>query len=112
LSNQNKQTFSLPGRNVPPPPAAAPPSDLPALAAAKLEAFPLPWVVGPHSDIWVAADVEQFDPETETSVEKVRGPNGTFWRSTCAKPRLVMEDPADNGIAELIVHAVNKLKGA
>lgn len=113
MSNHSKPQFTLPGK-VPPAPLPPPPSaplldSIPGKFAAMIEQFPLPWVVGPHGDIWVAADVETFDPEKIASVEKIPGPDGTFWRSTCARPRLVMENPADAGIAALMVFAVNKL---
>jgi hypothetical protein len=91
-----------------PPPVVVPaglPAGLPADVAALIEQFPLPWCVGPYGDIWVAADVEQVDPD-------VVGPNGVIdgkWRATGTKARLVMEHPGGVGIAALIVHAVNKL---
>lgn len=107
-NNQNRPPLRLPS-SPPPGVPVAPPSGLPAEAAALLDAFPLPWVVGPHGDIWVSADVEQFDPEKEASTEKIRGPNGTWWRSTGTKARLVMEEPGSNGIAALIVYAANRL---
>ena len=73
--------------------------------AALIEQFPLPWRVGPYGDIWVAADVEEVDPD-------VVGPFGIVdgkWRATTNKPRLVMEHPGGVGIAAMIVFAVNKL---
>lgn len=74
-----------------------------------LEEFPLPWCVGPYGDIWVAADVEQYDPEKESNTEKIRGPNGTWWRSTVPKPRMVMELPAGQNVAAFMVWAANKM---
>lgn len=122
MSNHNRPRMSLPGNAprvpppvlapppvAPPPSAPAPAAALPAEFAALIEQFPLPWVVGPYGDIWVAADVEMFDPEKTASVEKIPGPDGTFWRAACAKPRHVMENPKAAGIAALIVHAVNNL---
>lgn len=104
------RTLSLPG-NVPPPPpipgAPPAPSAISPEAADLLERFPLPWCVGPYGDVWVAADVEVFDEEQGATTEKIHGANGTFWRATCAKPRLVMENPAAPGMAALIVAAVN-----
>jgi hypothetical protein len=109
-NHNNKPRLGMPGSAPPPPPIPPPPAAaLPVDVAAAIETFPLPWCVGPHGDIWVAADVEAFDPAKEAATEKVPGPNGTFWRSTCARPRLVMENPGGLGIAALIVHAVNKL---
>lgn len=113
MSNNHNQKFqrplSLPG-TVPPPPA---PAALPAEFAELLEKFPLPWCVGPYGDIWVASDVEQYDPEKTAHVEKIAGPNGTWWRTspTCpvAKPRMVMEDPADKGVAAFLIWAANKM---
>jgi hypothetical protein len=105
VSNNNKPTFSLgakPPAPLPPPPTV---SALPAGVAELLERFPLPWVVGPYGDIWVAADIEIVDPD-------VVGPRGIVdgkWRATGDKARLVMENPAGVGIAALVVHAVNKL---
>lgn len=116
MSNHNKPRFSLPGGAppplVPPPPPLSPPAAavaLPAEFAAMIEQFPLPWVVGPYGDIWVDADVEMFDPEKTASTEKIPGPDGTFWRATCARPRHVMENPKGASIAALMVFAVNKL---
>jgi hypothetical protein len=109
MTNQSKPTFRLPGGAPPPPPAPpAPTAPLAAPAAAILAAFPLPWCVGPFGDIWVAADVEIVDPD-------VVGPRGVVdgkWRATGDKARMVMEHPAGEGIAALIVHAVNRLAGA
>lgn len=114
-NHNNRPRLGLPGSAppppiVPPPPPAPPPAAaLPAEFAVLVELFPLPWCVGPHGDVWVAADVETFDPEQTASVEKIPGPNGTFWRATVAKPRLVMENPGGAGVAALIVYAINKL---
>jgi hypothetical protein len=112
-NHNNKPRLGMPGSAPPPPPIPPPPAAatiaLPPDFAALIERFPLPWVVGPHGDVWVAADVEPFDPTKEAGPEKVPGPNGTFWRSTCARPRLVIENPADAGIAAFMVFAVNKL---
>jgi len=108
MSNFSKPTFKLPGGAPPPPPAPpAPPVAAPAFAAI-LEQFPLPWCVGPYGDIWVASDIEIVDPD-------VVGPRGVIdgkWRATGDKCRLVIELPAGEGIAALIVHAVNKLREA
>lgn len=115
-NQNNRPRLGLPG--APPPPPLPPPPHppgapivpgIPAEFAGLIEQFPLPWVVGPYGDIWVAADVETFDPEKEMSVEKIPGPDGTFWRATCAKPRHVMENPKAAGIAAFMVFAVNKL---
>lgn len=111
----SKPTLSLPGKApVPPPPLVG--SGAASIVREQfsdvLERYPAPWVVGPYGDIWVAADVEKFDPETESGAEKIAGPNGSWWRSTVAKPRLVMENPestAHPDIAALIVAAVNAL---
>ena len=114
MSNHNRPPLSLP-RAVPPPPSNPPsnppgtPSQLPAAFADLLEQFPLPWVVGPYGDIWVAADVEQYDPEKESNREKIAGPNGSWWRSVSAKPRLVMESPSHQGAAAFMVFAANRL---
>lgn len=115
MSNHNKPRFSLPGGAPPPPPAppAPPPpaavapvaQDIPPGVAAILEQFPLPWCVGPYGDIWVAADVEIVDP----NVVGFHGVIDGKWRATGTKARLVMEHPAGQGIAALIVHAVNSL---
>lgn len=107
MSNHNKPQFRLPGSTpgstpggAPPAPLSPPPTTLASDFAELLERFPLPWCVGPHGDIWVAADVEEID----------RGLDGfPRWRATGDKARLVMENPAGVGIAALIVHAVNKL---
>jgi len=100
--NQNKATLSLSPLPVAPPPTPGAHADI-------LERFPLPWCVGPYGDIWVAADVETFDPDKEAAIEKIPGPGGTWWRATCAKPRMVMENPSEKGIAALIVDGVNRL---
>lgn len=105
MSNYNKPKFSLPGAPsaplAPPPPAAAPAVEARVHVDSEvLRAFPPPWCVGPYGDIWVAADVE----EIEKGVDGIRR-----WKATGTKARLVMENPAGNGIAALIVHAVNKL---
>lgn len=119
----NRPPLTLPPRAaVPPPPPAAQGTqspNIPADFAALVEKYPLPWVVGPRGDIWVAADVRSFDPDTESSTESVRGPNGTFWRtseqclSTIGRPRLVAEtselEDAHRDTAAFIVWAVNRL---
>jgi len=111
MSNQNKPKLGMPSKDLPPPPPVASDADkIREKYAELLEKYPPPWVVGPHGDVWVAADVETFDPDKEGGIEKVPGPNGTWWRATCAKPRLVFE-PTDNGIAALTVDAVNALLG-
>lgn len=108
-------------------PSAPPPLEASPLAAVKnspiaaikrdhaelLAKYPPPWVVGPYGDVWVASDVEQFDPDKEGGREKIEGPNGTFWRTNperlkVGKPRQVFE-PTDQGIAALTVAAVNLL---
>lgn len=107
--NQNKPKLGIPV--APPPPVAEEKSaadKIREMHAELLVKFPLPWVVGPYGDVWVAADVEQFNPDVEAGYEKIAGPNGTSWRATCAKPRLVFE-PTDKGIAALTVDAVNLL---
>lgn len=106
MSNFNKPKFTLPPPPLSPPPVTPPTiTNIPPDVAALLENFPLPWVVGPFGDIWVAADVEIVDPD-------VVGPRGVVdgkWRATGDKARMVMENPAGVGIAALVVHAVNKL---
>jgi hypothetical protein len=59
------------------------------------ERYPLPWVVGPFGDIWVAADVEFHDGK---------------WRETRPEPRIVVTIGSldrDKGLAAFIVEAVN-----
>jgi hypothetical protein len=108
MSNQNNKrpVFSLPSTPPPPPPLAAP-----AATPDFLKDFPLPWVVGPYGDVWVGADVEMFDPEKEAATEKVAGPNGSWWRSTCAKPRLVFETPANTAHKDILPFVVATLNG-
>jgi hypothetical protein len=84
-----------------------------------LAKFPTPWVVGPYGDIWCAADVEPFDPETDPGAPKIAGPGGTFWRvtkecyATTGKPRMACEvsnvENMHPNMAALIVAAVNAL---
>jgi hypothetical protein len=91
---------------VPPPPAPSP------VNVEVLAKYPLPWVIGPYGDVWVAADVEQFDPDREGGVEKIKGPNGTWWRSKVAKPRHVFDAenlPAD--VTAFIVDTLNASQG-
>jgi hypothetical protein len=123
--NQNRPKFSLPGRPpVPPPPPAAQGQQSSAIDRVReqfadvLETYPLPWVVGPFGDIWVAEDVEQYDPEKEAAQEKHAGPNGTWWRTTesCklrGRPRLVAEisevQDMHRDMAALIVIAANAM---
>ena len=119
MSNQNKQTFSLPGRNVPPPPIAAPPppsvtvplTELLPEAAALLEKFPTPWVVTFNDDnewhIFVASDIEKVTDQTKMNRPGIYA----GWIHTCDHPRHVVGLNVSKDMAELIVHAVNKLKG-
>lgn len=121
MSNHNKPRLSIPQnpQNLPPPPPVAQGTQKSAADKVRetyadlLDKYPLPWVVGPHGDVWVAADVESFDPQKESSWEKVPGPNGTWWRSTCARPRVVAEvsevERMHPDMAAFIVDAVNLL---
>jgi hypothetical protein len=116
MSNKSKFTLGLPrqGAAVPPPPPVGAPPEVQQGEQSNpfvefpdtLAAYPLPWIVGPYGDVWVAADVEIVDPEKIASVELVDGK----WRATCARPRRVCE-PADKGIAPLIVALANSLQG-
>jgi len=122
VTNQtNRPPLTLPPRAaVPPPPPPVANPNIPADFASLIEKYPLPWVVGPRGDVWVAADVEAFDPDKEASVESVRGPNGTFWRttkrclSTIGRPRLVAEtselEDAHRDTAAFLVFAANQLR--
>lgn len=115
MSNNNRPPLSLPNKAPPP----LPPNGLPPQFTALLTRYPLPWVVGPRGDIWVAADVETFNPDKEVSTERVPGPNGTFWRTTEAcrltigRPRLVAETSemvdTDRDMSAFIVFVANKL---
>lgn len=144
MSNPKPPVLSLPSAKKappPPPPVAAAPAlvvetappaarlttlveptepiaSTPLPFADLLDKYPLPWVVGPYGDIWVAADVESYDPETVSGFEKIPGPNGTFWRTTeeCrkrGKPRVVAEvsevPSMHKDMAAFIVAAVNVL---